>query len=123
MWYGSARPINLSVFPNAQMLYPAMGVMFAFMLTHKKEGNMPKAFYMSFIVTTFIAIACSVLSVADSGREITMTGGTVPLWIMAIQYVMIIGSISILLSSGKNMDGDIICSPACRKGSDCARVC
>lgn len=93
MWYGSARQINLSVFPNAQMLYPAMGVMFAFMLTHKKEGNMPKAFYMSFIVTTFIAIVCSVLSVADSGREITMPGGTVPLWIMAIQYVMIIGSI------------------------------
>lgn len=104
MWYGYAGQVNLSAFPNAQMLYPAMGVMLAFLLTRKKDGNIPKAFCMSFIVTTLIAIACSVLSVLDSGREVTMPGGTVSLWLAAIQYVMIIGSIAgliCLLAAGK----------------------
>ena len=27
MWYGSSQGRNMSVFPNAQMLYPAAGVM------------------------------------------------------------------------------------------------
>ena len=43
MWYGSVKQINLSAFPNAQMLYPAMGVMFAFLLTRREDADMPRA--------------------------------------------------------------------------------
>ena len=28
-WYGSTIPVEMSVFPNAQMFYPAAGVMLA----------------------------------------------------------------------------------------------
>ena len=36
MWNGYGKGLNLSAFPNAQMLYPAAGVMMAY-LTTKKE--------------------------------------------------------------------------------------
>ena len=32
MWYGNRASIDLSAFPNAQMMYPASGVMLAYLL-------------------------------------------------------------------------------------------
>lgn len=36
MWYGYGKGLDLSAFPNAQMLYPAAGVMMAYLITKKE---------------------------------------------------------------------------------------
>ena len=51
MWYGSSQGRNMSVFPNAQMLYPAAGVMVLLLVTKKKE-EVPRRFFISYLITT-----------------------------------------------------------------------
>lgn len=97
MWYGSTEQMNLGAFPTTQMLYPAMGVMLAYLLTRKGDREIPKAFYISFILVTAVSIVLTVLSILSPDAMITMPGGEVPLFIMASQYVMIIGGIICLI--------------------------
>ncbi len=97
MWYGSAKQINLSAFPATQMLYPAMGVMLAYLLTRKGDRELPKAFYISFILVTVVSIVLTVLTVLSPDVMIAMPGGDVPLFLLASQYVMIIGGIICLI--------------------------
>ena len=40
MWYGAAYHMDLNVFPNAQMMYPAAGVMLGFLLFRKKDADL-----------------------------------------------------------------------------------
>lgn len=47
MWYGYGKGLDLSAFPNAQMLYPAAGVMMAYLITKKGDKNLPTAFSYS----------------------------------------------------------------------------
>ena len=54
MWYGNASGVDVSAFPNAQMMYPAAGVALAYLITGKKEQKLPKAFYVVFIILTVI---------------------------------------------------------------------
>ena len=40
MWYGYGKDLDLSAFPKAQMLYPAAGVMMAYLITKKEDKNL-----------------------------------------------------------------------------------
>ena len=93
MWYGYAKGIDLSTFPNAQMMYPAMGVMLAFLLTRREDENVPRAFYRIFIASGAVQIVFAVLSVFRPDMTVEMAGGTVSVWLLGIQYVQIIGGI------------------------------
>lgn len=84
MWYGYRNGIDVSVFPNAQMMYPAAGAMLAILITKKEEGQIPKRFFIAFLILTGAMCIISILS-------IFMPVGTV--WIMAIQYVIMGGSL------------------------------
>lgn len=42
MWYGGTIPVEMSVFPNAQMFYPAAGVMLAYLATQWKDDLLPR---------------------------------------------------------------------------------
>lgn len=97
MWYGYAKQIDLSAFPNAQMMYPAMGVMLAFLLTRRKDENMPRAFYIVFITAAIIQILFTILSVMMPDMTVDMPGGTVPAWLLWLQYVQILGGILCLI--------------------------
>lgn len=97
MWYGSLNQLELSAFPSTQMLYPAMGVMFAFLLTRREDREMPRSFYICFILTTVISIIFTVLSVWKPDTVVTMPGGTAPLFSLAVQYLMAAGSIICLI--------------------------
>jgi hypothetical protein len=48
------RGNDVSVFPNAQMYYPAAGVMIAVLLTRKKEEKVPIKFFTGFLVLTAV---------------------------------------------------------------------
>mgnify|MGYP002708911866 CR=1 FL=1 len=104
MWYGNTAGIDLSAFPNAQMLYPAAGVMLAFLLTKKEDVRMPKGFYRCFLLITAAAIVIAVLSVVSPNTTVEMQGGTVSIWILLVQLVLIGGSVLcwiFILSAGK----------------------
>lgn len=74
---------DTSPFPNAQMYYPAAGVMLAMLLTRKHDPLLPRKFYTCFLVLTLALIAVCVLSVAMP---------TLP-WAIWIQFVMIAGTL------------------------------
>ena len=73
-WYGSTIPTELSIFPSAQMFYPAAGVMLAYLLTQWKDEKLPKAFYICFLAVTFVMIIGCVMALAAPGEPISVAG-------------------------------------------------
>lgn len=92
MWYGNHNGIDVSSFPNAQMLYPAAGVMLAYMLTRKGEKDIIRGFYRVFLIITLIMVLVAVLSVFFP-NNLEISGQSISLWMMAGQYILIVGSI------------------------------
>lgn len=54
MWYGSTKGYDLTVFPTAQMMYPAAGVIIGLFLVHKGEKILPAGFFITVLATTGI---------------------------------------------------------------------
>lgn len=77
------RGNDVAAFPAAQMMYPAAGVMVALILTLRKEKKMPYKFFVTYLVTTAIAILLTVCGVIFPSDQ----------WYVAENYVFIIGSI------------------------------
>lgn len=96
--------MDLSAFPSTQMLYPAMGVMLAFLLVRKEDKEIPRAFYICFILTTVLSIIFTVLSVLMPDIVVALPGGTASAFGLAVQYLLAAGSIICmicLIAAGK----------------------
>lgn len=78
---------DVTAFPNAQMYYPAAGVMLALLFTKGKEEKLPKKFFTGFLITTAIMIVTAFASVAAPRLN----------WMMLGQYPIIIFSIVCLI--------------------------
>ena len=108
MWYGNTQQLDLSAFANTQMMYPATGVMLAYLLTRKDDLNLPKWFFRIFTVITLFMLVSTVMTVIQPESTLEMPGGTVSLWLMVMQSIMMIGSILcwiFLLAAGKKRRG------------------
>lgn len=104
MWYGAAYHMDLNVFPNAQMMYPAAGVMLGFLLFRKKDADLPKWFFRFFLLVTAILIVIAVLSIFLPNELAIVSGTAVSVWNLASQYVFIGGSLTgwiLFLAAGK----------------------
>lgn len=104
MWYGNASGVDVSAFPNAQMMYPAAGVALAYLITGKKEQKLPKAFYVVFIILTVIMAVMAVVSVFVELPSLGTAEASVSAWTLLIQMVLIVGSIICwiaLIASGR----------------------
>ena len=97
LWYGYTRQVPTAAIPNAQMLYPAAGVMLAYLVTRKKDPQLPRAFFISFILITAVLIASALLSVLQPDRTIETGNMSVNVWLMVLQFAMIGGSILCLI--------------------------
>lgn len=90
MGYGYSKGIDVTVFPNAQMLYPAAGVMLAYLVTKKEDRRMPRRFYIAYLIVTVLAMLCAVCSIfmpSDSWMIICnfiLMGGSILGWIMLL---------------------------------------
>lgn len=93
MWYGNSRKLDLSMFPNAQMLYPAAGVMMAVLCTRKNDTMIPKTFYVFFICVTVILAITAVVSIFQPYAIVNIMGMPVSLWVLMLQYLLIGASI------------------------------
>ncbi len=104
MWYGSGVSMDLSAFPSAQMMYPAAGVMLAYLLVGDGERKVTRWFYGCFLLATVLMIVLSILSVLAPGQMMPLSGSEISIWVLAQQFVMIGGSIlcwPMLLLDGK----------------------
>lgn len=104
IWYGTTVSAELSAFGNAQMFYPAAGVMLAYLLTKWEDSMLPRWFYLCFLLVTLLMISFSVLSVVMPGQNMVLNGMEISLWALLSQYVVIGGSILCwitLLAAGK----------------------
>lgn len=93
VWYGSAKSLDINAFANAQMFYPAAGVMLALLVTQWKDEDLPKPFFICFLAVTAVMIVCCIMSLAAPGEPMTVNGQTVSLWNLISQYVIIVGSV------------------------------
>lgn len=84
MWIGYTRELDVSVFPSAQMFYPASGAILAALITRKEDHLIPKRFFMGFLLFTFLLLVCTVASIIAPGMS----------WNAISQYLIIFGSIA-----------------------------
>lgn len=83
MWYGYENLYDLSVFPNAQMMYPAAGVILAVLITEKGKGKIPKRFFVTFLITTGLMVILALGSVLSPYHS----------WALWVQLVLIAWSV------------------------------
>ena len=104
IWYGTTVSAELSAFGNAQMFYPAAGVMLAYLVTKWEDSMLPRWFYLCFLLITLLMILFSVLAIVMPGQNMVLNGMEISKWAVLSQYVVIGGSILCwitLLISGK----------------------
>lgn len=103
MWYGYAHHMDVSTFPNVQMMYPACGVILAYLLTKKNDKNMPKGFFGSVLFVTFLLMLVSILSLLMPDELIMIKATPISLWNLLSQLLIVIGSpvsLGLLIAAG-----------------------
>lgn len=93
MVYGFKKEYDLSTFVATQMMYPACGVILGKMIFGDKEEKLPKAGYITVLVTTLIMIVMSLMSVIFYIKPLEMGVAKVDIWYTALSVVIMIGSI------------------------------
>lgn len=77
------KGIDISVFPGAQMYYPAAAVMLAAWLTRKGDALLPKRFFAGFLVLTALMLGFALGSVIMPAFP----------WGIISQYAILLGSV------------------------------
>lgn len=93
IWYGTTVSAEMSAFANAQMFYPAAGVMLAYLLTKWEDSMLPRWFYLCFLLITLLMILLSVSAIVMPGQNMVLNGMEISKWAVLSQYVVIGGSI------------------------------
>lgn len=53
------KGIDVTLFGNAQMFYPAAGVILSYVIFNWKDGSIPKKFFISYLILTGMMMVCS----------------------------------------------------------------
>ncbi|MBR3635546.1 MAG: CPBP family intramembrane metalloprotease [Lachnospiraceae bacterium] len=93
MIIGFKKEYDLSSFVATQMMYPACGVILGKLIFGNKDVKLPKAGYITVLVTTFIMIVMSLMSVIFYIKPLELGGVSVDIWYTALSVVIMIGSI------------------------------
>lgn len=83
MGIGYYQGNDIIAFPNAQMYYPAAGVMLALLFTKRKEELLPKKFYTGFLMTTAVMMITAIVSIIMPQLN-WMALGQIPIIIFSI---------------------------------------
>lgn len=83
MGVGYNKGLDVSVFPSAQMFYPASGAILAAFITRKNDPLLPKRFFIGFLILTLLLVTCTIASMI-----LPEIG-----WNAISQYLMIFGSV------------------------------
>ena len=91
MYKGVMNGQDTSVFVVAQMFYPACAVVLGKLFSYN-EGKLPKAFFVTIIITTLIGVFCSALSVM-APMTVESEIGSTDVYYTTLTFVVIIVSI------------------------------
>ncbi|WP_313584106.1 CPBP family intramembrane glutamic endopeptidase [Lacrimispora sp.] len=83
MGIGYSKGLDVSVFPSAQMFYPASGAILAALITHKEDPLIPKRFFIGYLIFSLLLLVCTVASIIVPGMS----------WNVISQFFMILGSV------------------------------
>jgi membrane protease YdiL (CAAX protease family) len=84
---------DLTAFVNAQMTYPACGVILGMLLFDRKEKKLPIVGFIAFLVTSVIMMVIAVISAFAPQTMISSPAGDVTNWNIYSQYVLLAGSV------------------------------
>ncbi len=84
---------DLTAFINAQMTYPACGVILGMLLYDRKEKKLPIVGFIAFLVTSVIMMVIAVISAFAPQTMISSPAGDVSNWNIYSQYVLLAGSV------------------------------
>ncbi len=84
---------DLTAFVNAQMTYPACGVILGMLLFDRKEKKLPIVGFTAFLVTSVIMMVIAVISAFAPQTMIPSPAGEVSNWNIYSQYVLLAGSV------------------------------
>ena len=84
---------DLTAFVNAQMTYPACGVIIGMLLFDRKEKKLPIVGFTAFLVTSVIMMVIAVISAFAPQTMIQSAAGEVSNWNVYSQYVLLAGSV------------------------------
>ena len=74
IYYGKSKGLNISFFPQFQMLTPALGVMIAILLTEKKPGKL-KTLCITYLVFSILYLLASLASLFIKGLPPVLVQG------------------------------------------------
>lgn len=98
LWYAWAKELSVSAFASTQMLYPAAGVCLAFLITRRGDKQVPRVFYISYLVVTVAMLVTTIFTVLIPGQMMTLPGGMqVSIWLLVNQYGLIVGNLICLV--------------------------
>ncbi len=84
---------DLTAFVNAQMTYPACGVILGMLLFDRKEKKLPIVGFIAFLVTSVIMMVIAVISAFAPQTMISSPAGDLTNWNIYSQYVLLAGSV------------------------------
>ena len=93
MAFGLKTGKDLTAFVNAQMTYPACGVILGMLLFDRKEKKLPIVGFIAFLATSAIMVIIAIVSVFANQEMIDLPTGTVSNWNLYSQYILMAGSI------------------------------
>ena len=83
---------DLTAFVNAQMTYPACGVILGMLLFDRKEKKLPIVGFIAFLATSAIMVVIAIISAFADQEMIDLPTGAVSNWNLYSQYVLLAGS-------------------------------
>jgi len=94
MILGYRKGLDLSAFVNAQMMYPACGVILGKLIAGDRKERLPMAAYITFLVTAAVMICLSITSVFIQIPAINLgSAGKIDAWNLFSQLTVIGGSL------------------------------
>ena len=92
MYIGVKQNLDRSVFPVAQMMYPASGVIIGKLIYDSKEKALPKLAFILTLICNAIIFVLSIMSIAAPQADLEVSGQTIGFYYMISNYVLIVFS-------------------------------
>ncbi len=76
MFIGMKKGVDLTMFVNTQMMYPACGVILGMIIARNKDESLPLGGFITTLVLTVIMMICSIIVTFDIDRK-SHTGSSI----------------------------------------------
>lgn len=87
LYFGYASGADVNVFPLAQMMYPAAGVMLGYLVTRRADPDLPRGFFVLYLLITAVMVVSAIASVITPQlpwlliSNFIVMGGSIAAWV------------------------------------------